>query len=295
MSRPPDTSRFPPGTTVTVPGVGPTFVRLGAGPTDAPTVLLLHGWTSTADITWAGAYPALAGRFPLVAPDLRGHGGGPRGGRPDGIGVIARDVAALLETLAVGPCIVAGYSSGGAVAQLLARERRDLVAGLVLGASAHRLARTVPEHLRLAALRAAAGLAWALPDAIPKAIGLAVLRVLYGNDELQRWVRAGARRHRWADVLALGGALDAFDSRGWVHEVDVPAAVVLTEGDSYVAPARQFELAAALGAEIFPIAGDHGVCLGRPGEFGSVVLAACRHVAERAGEPDHDATMPAGR
>ena len=58
--------------------------------------------------------------FRVLAPDLRGHGRGARSyrGRFELEGC-ADDVAAMLRALDAGPAIVAGYSMGGPVAQLL--------------------------------------------------------------------------------------------------------------------------------------------------------------------------------
>ena len=50
----------------------------------------------------------------------------------------ADDLAALLDVLATGPVLVAGYSMGGPVAQLLSRRHPERVAGLVLCATAPR-------------------------------------------------------------------------------------------------------------------------------------------------------------
>ena len=43
---------LPPGRLVELPGRGTTFLREVVGPPHAPTLVLLHGWTSTADINW---------------------------------------------------------------------------------------------------------------------------------------------------------------------------------------------------------------------------------------------------
>ena len=48
----------------------------------------------------------------------------------------AADAAAVLRELGIGPAIVVGYSMGGAIAQLVARDHPDVVAGLVLSGTA---------------------------------------------------------------------------------------------------------------------------------------------------------------
>src|SRR5260370_33927543 len=56
---------------VDVDGIG-VFYR-EAGPKDAPTILLLHGFP-TASHMFRDLIPQLADRFPVIAPDLPGFG-----------------------------------------------------------------------------------------------------------------------------------------------------------------------------------------------------------------------------
>jgi pimeloyl-ACP methyl ester carboxylesterase len=73
---------LPLGALVRVPDRGDVFFRYQAGPQGAPTVLLLHGWMASADLNWLGTFPALAGRYHVVAMDHRGHGRGIRTREP---------------------------------------------------------------------------------------------------------------------------------------------------------------------------------------------------------------------
>jgi alpha-beta hydrolase superfamily lysophospholipase len=57
--------------TITVDGVD-IFYR-EAGPTDAPTILLLHGFPTSSQM-FRNLIPALSDRFHLVAPDYPGFG-----------------------------------------------------------------------------------------------------------------------------------------------------------------------------------------------------------------------------
>jgi pimeloyl-ACP methyl ester carboxylesterase len=67
------------------------------GPEDAPTVVLVHGWTCCREF-WAPQLTALAGRYRVVAYDLRGHG---RSAAPEGgdfsAEALADDLAAVLD------------------------------------------------------------------------------------------------------------------------------------------------------------------------------------------------------
>src|SRR5205807_289235 len=62
---------LPPGRTVVLPGRGRTFVREVTGPPGAPTVVLLHGWTATADLNWFPSYAPLARSFASTRPAER--------------------------------------------------------------------------------------------------------------------------------------------------------------------------------------------------------------------------------
>jgi pimeloyl-ACP methyl ester carboxylesterase len=107
------------------------------GPADGIPVLLIHGNCSS------GAYwepfvrhLVAAGRFRVVAPDLRGYGHSEAApvDATRGLRDFADDVAALLDTVfepGARP-IVAGHSMGGGVAMQLTIDHPDRVAGLLL-------------------------------------------------------------------------------------------------------------------------------------------------------------------
>ena len=76
---------------------GRTFARVVEAPPGAPTILLLHGWTATADLNWYSSYPALEGKYGVVALDHRGHGRGIRSKRPFRLTDCADDAVALLD------------------------------------------------------------------------------------------------------------------------------------------------------------------------------------------------------
>src|SRR4051794_5617931 len=125
---------MPPGHIVHVPGRGEFFLRDTGG--DGPPVLLLHGWMFSADLNWWRNYQALerAG-YRVLAMDHRGHGRGLRTHAPFRLSECAHDAAALLKTVGAAPALVVGYSMGGPIAQLMARQHRQTVTGIVLCAT----------------------------------------------------------------------------------------------------------------------------------------------------------------
>ena len=100
----------------------PLYVeRRGAG----SVLVMLHGGGGGIDDLAALRDRLLPGRQ-IISPDQRGHG------RSAGDGAIsyaaqAADTMALLDELAIGPADVLGWSDGGIVALLIARDRPDLV------------------------------------------------------------------------------------------------------------------------------------------------------------------------
>jgi 3-oxoadipate enol-lactonase len=276
---------LPPGRHVDLPGRGRTFVRElpGPGGADVPTVLLLHGWTVTSDLTWYACYEPLARSYRVLALDNRGHGRGIRSRRPFRITDCADDAAALLDELDVGgPVIAVGYSMGGPIAQLLWRRHRRHVAGLVLCATARTFASMPRERARFVALGAAALASRAVPRRLVAEAIAGVFDSHRTAGPTEGWAAEEFRRSDWTAVLEAGRSLGRFDSRPWIGEVDVPAAVVATMGDQMVAPRRQVALARSIpGATLHPVQGDHAAVFTHPHRFGPVLLDAVASVASR--------------
>jgi 3-oxoadipate enol-lactonase len=258
-----------------------------AGPPGAPTLLLLHGWTASADLNWFPSYEPLGREHRVIALDHRGHGQGIRSRRPFRLADCADDAAALLDVLGVGPVIAVGYSMGGPVAQLLWRRHRDRVTGLVLCATSRSFTGRPHEQARFLALGAAAIGSRVVPGAVTHA---AIARVMRSRSSAvtttEGWAAEEFRRSDWTTILEAGRALGRFDSRSWIGDVDVPTAVVAVMGDTMVPPRRQVALARSIrGATLHPIQGDHAVCVTNPRRFVPALLAACRDVSARIAAP----------
>ena len=84
-------------------------------------------------------------------------------------------------------------------------------------------------------------------------------------------------------LAEAGRELGRFDSRTWIRELRVPAAVVVTTRDSAVPPRKQHELAESLGAPVFEIACDHSGVTVKGKEFCRVLLDALGSVSGQAG------------
>lgn len=97
---------------------------------DCPALVLLHGFPHDRTL-WAAQRDALAARWRVIVPDLRGFGTTPAI-PPFTIDRFADDVAALLEGCGIARAVIGGLSMGGYVALALWRRHRDRVRALVL-------------------------------------------------------------------------------------------------------------------------------------------------------------------
>jgi pimeloyl-ACP methyl ester carboxylesterase len=275
---------LPPGFVVTLPDRGEVFVRdTGAGDHPAPPVLLLHGWTVSADLNFFTLYDELAARHRVIALDHRGHGRGLRPQTPFSLEDCADDAAALLAELGTGPVIVVGFSMGGAIQMLLHHRHPEVVAGMVFCGTALEWKASARERLLW---RGMSLLEVALRSGTGEGIVARVLReVIEGNPELEvlePWVTGEFHRGSAADLAGAGRALAAYDGRPLAPDVDVPCAVVVTTTDEMVRPEKQYELADALAADIFTLEGDHFAPFTKGAAFAKAITTAVFRVTEAA-------------
>jgi 3-oxoadipate enol-lactonase len=276
----------PAGRYVWLPGRGRTFVREMAGPVGAPTVVLLHGWTATADLNWWASYAPLAEHVNVIAVDHRGHGRGIRSAAPFRLEQCADDVAALADVLGLRSIVPVGYSMGGPVAQLVWRRHRGLVAGLVLCATSATFVGSACERLLVGVATGTSAVAGAVPLGRVTTALLGKWTGWRDRREPAWWGFEEVARHDWSQIVEAGCQTLRFDSRSWIAAVDVPTAVVVTLDDAVVPPARQWALAEQIpGASTWPVAGGHAVCTTAPDRFVPSLVAACRQVAASTSEP----------
>jgi 3-oxoadipate enol-lactonase len=219
--------------------------------------------------------PELATQFRVVAPDLRGHGRGLPTRRFSGA-ECADDLAAIVQALDLGRVIVVGYSLGGLVAQLFARKYPQLVAGMVLCATAcwfdvpteqpvirlvERVARKAPERIRRAAL-------------------MAMLAPRSAKCERGRWLMAQVRQHDTVAMLDATAEAATFNSQSWLGRSRCPAAVIVTTADSVVSAASQRQMSQRLvGSAVYEVDADHFACIKRPAAFNAALVSACSGLA----------------
>jgi pimeloyl-ACP methyl ester carboxylesterase len=267
---------LPPGRIECLDGRGELFVRDSGG--SGPPVLLLHGWMFSADTNFSTTYgPLAAAGYRVLAIDHRGHGRGLRSTDPFRLQDCADDAAALVRSLGCGPVLVVGYSMGGPIGQLMARDHPDEVAGLICCATSMEW-----KDLRLRPVWAAMGALQALLGLWPHGLWR---RLLSSGDlaaaATTEWVATELTRGSARDLAEAGRELGRFDSRAWVGRLAAPAAVVITTEDDLVKPRKQRALAQWLGAPTFEVAGDHSAVSLVAEAFNRALVAALADVVGR--------------
>ena len=99
-----------------------------------PAVVLVHGHPFDRSI-WRAQVRALAGRFRVVAPDLRGYGHSPATAGTVTMAELAGDVWGLVDDLEISSVAVVGLSMGGLVAIEMASAHPERLWALGLVAS----------------------------------------------------------------------------------------------------------------------------------------------------------------
>jgi 3-oxoadipate enol-lactonase len=264
-----------------LPGRGTTFVRTMDGPPGAPTVLLLHGWTATADLNWFACYHPLSEHYRVVALDHRGHGRGIRTKKAFRLEDCADDAIAVCDVLGLERVIPIGYSMGGPVAQLVWRRHRERVQGLVLCATAPYFLTSREEKLGFLGLSGMAALARLTPLQARQWL-TEQFYLQRKTDEWEPWAIQEASLHDWRTVLEAGRAIGKFNSREWIDEIDVPTSVVITMRDRVVPVRRQVRLFEGIHrAEAFRVDGDHDSVAAHADRFVPTLLRAISSVVER--------------
>jgi 3-oxoadipate enol-lactonase len=288
-----DRPALPRGRMLELPGRGATFVREMNGPVGAPVVMLLHGWSATADLNWHPSYAPLARHFRVIAIDHRGHGRGLRSDDPFRLEHCADDVAAVATQLGVERMIAVGYSMGGPIAQLLWKRHRSLVDGLVMCSTSATFGST-PR------LRALFGVVAGLRAS--RAIGPVGSVANSALGVVSKWnnVRGGSpwgvqqlAGHDWKQLIEAGHQIGRYDASSWIGSVSVPTAVVATTDDEVVPVADQLALARSIPASTLrTLPGGHHGCVTAPQRFVPALVDACCEIAARVGTLNRHNMMP---
>jgi 3-oxoadipate enol-lactonase len=225
---------------------------------------------------WRDVIVRLAGDFAILTYDSRGHGLSEVGDTPYTIETLGADLAGLIEATGFGPAIICGVSVGGLTAQALVKARPDLVSGLVLCDTAHRI-----------------GTAEAWNDRIAKVteggIGVVAEMVLKGwftegfrtNDPSFAGYRAMLTRTPRDGYLATVAAIRDADFTADAPSIAVPALCLGGDADIPTPPKLVQELAKLIPGARYELIRDAGhiPMVERP----EIIAAMIRAFAEFAG------------
>ncbi len=253
------------------------FTRLGdtvvhheaAGSPGAPAIALVNSLGTDLRV-WDALTPHLAGRFRLVRYDKRGHGLTDLAPGPCTIAGLAGDLARLLDRLGVGAAVVCGLSIGGMVAQALADARPDLVRGLVLMDTAHKIGTAGTWQQRIDAVRAR-GI---------EAIADAVLERWFAPpfreerpDELAGW-RNMLTRTPVEGYLACCAAIRDADLTEQARRLAVPTLCLVGDADGSTPPELVRELAGLIPGSRFQVIAPAGhlPCVEQPEAVAGAML-----------------------
>jgi pimeloyl-ACP methyl ester carboxylesterase len=123
-------SKTPSGGCVELNGAAIHYRERGDG---APMVLV-HGGLGSSE-HWEPVVPELADAFRVITPDSRGHGRSTNPSERLSYGLIADDIAALIDALGLKRPVVGGWSDGGQVTLELGARHPGVAAGLIVGAA----------------------------------------------------------------------------------------------------------------------------------------------------------------
>src|SRR3984957_17128779 len=114
----------------TIHGYRRAFRVAGSG----PAILLIHGIGDNST-TWSTVQSKLAQRFPVIAPDLLGHGKSDKPRADYSVAAYANGMRDLLSVLDIDHVTVIGHSLGGGVAMQFAYQFPHLVERVILVAA----------------------------------------------------------------------------------------------------------------------------------------------------------------
>ena len=227
-------------------------------------VLLLAGLAGVG-ASWGPQIELFAQGHQVIVPDHRGTGASEHTERDLTIVQHARDMARVIEAAGRGPVHVVGSSTGGAIAQLLAINHRELLRSATIVSS---IARADAYYRRQFEMRRRM-----LTDSGLRASTEANALFLFDPkfmrehpEQVQAWVNAAAARTFEPEIgfarIDMIVGHDAFDD---LPSISTPTLVLVGERDFCAPPYFSAELAERIpGAELILLDGGHFIFLEKP-------------------------------
>lgn len=231
---------------------------------DGPGLVLLHGTSSTGLGSWGTVLSGLAAEFTVVLPNLPGSAGSPLPDGPLDLDTVSDQIVTAAREAGVERFAVAGVSLGAPLAVHIAARRPELVTRLGTFVGFSRARPVLRLNLELWADLYARGDA-----ALGKFIAMLSFSETYlaglpedAVAQVLQQVAAIVPEPGTAAQIDLALRLDVREDQAGVR---VPALVVTSSEDRFVAPAHSYELAAEIpGARLVETEGGHASLFENP-------------------------------
>jgi 3-oxoadipate enol-lactonase len=221
---------------------------LDQGRRDGPPLVFINSLGTDFRI-WNEMAEILAPDFRVITYDKRGHGLSESGPDRNDIADYARDLAALLDALAVGQATIVGLSIGGLIAQEFYRLHPERVATLVLCDTAAKIGTDEVWDQRIAEVER--GGIEALADGVLQRWFTAHFRAARSTE--LAGVRAMLTRTPKQGYLAACGALKRADFRPHAGKILAPTLCLVGDEDGSTPVALVKETAALIAGSRFEI------------------------------------------
>lgn len=197
---------------------------------DGPPLILLHPFPAHHEF-WLPVAEALASRYRLILPDLRGHGESGAGEGPATMAKHAADVARVMDDAGVGRAPIIGVSIGGYLLFEFWRKHRGRVAALGL---CNTKAPADNPEARAARLQAAndvleRGIEPFLQSMVPRLFGQTTLGTR--PDLIEGALRMMRQMSPEDIALVQRGMAERPDSTGTLKTINVPTLLVTGDED----------------------------------------------------------------
>lgn len=217
---------------------------------------------------WDEVIAKLDLNVPILCIDKRGHGLSDDG--PISMKILVRDVTALMDYLKMPPALICGVSVGGMIAQGLAAERPELVAGMILCCTGAQIGDADGWNARIGAVRS---------DGIATIAGTI----------LQRWFSESFFRNRSEQLAAYRNMLIRTSTDGYssvcaaIRDTDfteqsrniaVPTHCIAGSEDRATPPAVVRGLARLISGSTFELIDDcgHLPCIEAPDRISAAIV-----------------------
>jgi non-heme chloroperoxidase len=258
------------------------------GSKNEATIVLLHGVTLSARV-WHQALDDLGNDFRTIALDWRGHGRSVAGADGYGLGLLAGDLAEVLQQLDVHDCVIVGHSMGGmALMQFCGLHpsvlQQRVKALMFLSTASNDVGvASVPAFVRSTVRRIAGieALAKRASWTAPGDVGYSMVRVTFGEKPDPKWVEQTRDIVADMDPAATAASvvpLLGHDATATLKQLTLPVMVVVGTDDRMTPPKQSRRTADLIpGAKLVVMDGPgHMLMLERQAEFHQLVRELAR-------------------